>query len=882
MSRPASPPAPDPGEGAGPVPGVVVAVLALATLAKLALAASTAGTNDVPAWREFAALMTRADAASIYRLHPLYNHPPLVSGALWVLGTLDAALPGAFAFLLRLPAILADGWATFLVHRLVGAWRGPAAAREAALVVAASPVLVMVSGFHGNTDPVMVALVLWAAELAWVRGRPGAAGVALGLSMGVKIVPLICLPLFVGLVGGGAARLAFGAGLAGTLALIFGPPLAVDPGGLLGQCLGYRSQAGIWGMTRLLPQVDGARLDVVLRLAILGILTALAARLAAGVRGSGARAVRGAALTGLGASFLVFLVLAPGFGVQYLAWLAAPAVFLGSGEAAVFQVLGGAFLASVYTYWCGGLPWDLADSNRVGTWQGSSLVLEGLVWAWLATWAWAVLRRVMAEPLPAGEEPAGDRDGEGRGARAALGTALVLGVALRLGGLGTVVHRTPDEVVYARQAEVVAQGGLEGLRALVAEYRRVPRLAELPPPTRAGYLGLLVATGALTGRRGPEAGQLVSIVASLGSLALLAWLALTLLPPWGAAVAVLLYAVSPLELVLARRCWQDALVEAMALGMFAAGVQLARGRPAGPWIAVLVGIGSAGLAVKESLPLVYGLVGLWALGTLGLARREPRAVAGLVAAGLAGAGLTLAALAGAVGGLGSWWAVVSGLPAANAANAYAQRYQTGPGWWLGLGAWCLVPAVTALAAVGLARVGVPAGPEGRALRGLLGVAGVFVLVPFVLPHWLNLRYVAAAYGPGYLLAGLGAAGLAAGLGARVPARARGVAGLLAGALVVMAAAGDARRFARIYALEGWSDLSIGFVVEASRPRRVLPPASRAGAVVGLLDVARGLLVAGQPLAAREVLDRALALEPGSAAARALRELAERELARRRP
>src|SRR5437764_248001 len=61
---------------------------------------------------------------------------------------------------------------------------------------AVSPVSLMVSGFHGNTDPVMVLFLVCAVWMC-LRNQSGLAGLFFALSCQIKIVPLLLLPAFV-------------------------------------------------------------------------------------------------------------------------------------------------------------------------------------------------------------------------------------------------------------------------------------------------------------------------------------------------------------------------------------------------------------------------------------------------------------------------------------------------------------------------------------------------------------------------------------------------------------------------------------------------------------------------------------------------------------
>src|SRR5438105_13800388 len=60
---------------------------------------------------------------------------------------------------------------------------------------ALSPVSLMVSGFHGNTDPVMVLLLVCAVWMC-LRNRPVLAGLFFAFGCQIKFVRLLFLPAF--------------------------------------------------------------------------------------------------------------------------------------------------------------------------------------------------------------------------------------------------------------------------------------------------------------------------------------------------------------------------------------------------------------------------------------------------------------------------------------------------------------------------------------------------------------------------------------------------------------------------------------------------------------------------------------------------------------
>ena len=101
------------------------------------------------------------------------------------------ALGLPFHGVVQLPAIAADAAIAWLVWRALLP-RGERVALAGAALVAASPVFVLVSGYHGQIDSVAVLPAL-AGVLVWVRGVPNRAlwaGLLIGLGAAVKQPPI--------------------------------------------------------------------------------------------------------------------------------------------------------------------------------------------------------------------------------------------------------------------------------------------------------------------------------------------------------------------------------------------------------------------------------------------------------------------------------------------------------------------------------------------------------------------------------------------------------------------------------------------------------------------------------------------------------------------
>jgi 4-amino-4-deoxy-L-arabinose transferase-like glycosyltransferase len=329
-----------------------------------------------------------------------------------------------------------------------------------------------------------------------------------------------------------------------------------------------------------------------------------------------------------------------------------------------------------------------------------------------------------------------------------------MAAGLRLVNLRNVHSRTPDERVYTYQAKkVIEQGASAGMRSLIEEYKRDPTAKLYPPPTRAGMVRMLAAAMQWTGKFDESVGAWISVLASIGSVAVLALLAVRFLPPWAAVPAMLFYAVLPADLAIARRAWTDALVELAGLLLVWFACEVARKPEQRDWLVLAAVVGGLSLTVKESMPLPWGLCGLWILWVLARRRLWTNVTIFLAANALA-LGLSLWWLAGQAGSLHDFISIVAGIPAANAANEYALVYASGPPYLLLYAYWIIAPLTSLLAVAGA--VAVWRKKREPALIFITGFSVAFIAIAMSMPHWINLRYLGNTFGPVCLLAGLGA------------------------------------------------------------------------------------------------------------------------------
>jgi len=275
---------------------------------------------------------------------------------------------------------------------------GRRSALIAVTLFALNPVLVMVSGFHGNTDPVFIFLVLLGAYALLNRGSWMAAALCIGLAINIKIVPVITVPAFFFWIPTWRRRMKFLAVVGFIVLAGFGYHLMTAFSYLWRNVFSYSGIIGIWGLGRIFmpphqttPSLSGPWFPVVARYIMLGLII-LSAVLQSFRAGRGDSSLNGCPpgqclLKALGWAFLIFLIAAPGFGVQYLSWLVGPGIFLGTAGLLLYTMVASVFLFRVYTFWSGGFPWYFANSDVRGQWVGVDRTLDMGLWLLLVGWA---------------------------------------------------------------------------------------------------------------------------------------------------------------------------------------------------------------------------------------------------------------------------------------------------------------------------------------------------------------------------------------------------------------------------------------------------------------------------------------------------------------
>lgn len=382
---------------------VLAATAALAAVLKLWLAASTYGTSDVSALERFAT-WSRFLGSDLYLHDAAFQRPPLQLPLLRALDGLASATGVGFSFWLRGLATLADALTLLLVYRLAAPRLGEGRTRSGLLLLAASPLLLLVSGFHGSTDPVMIALLLLSVYLTERRGNDALSGAALGLASCAHPLPLLALPVLIACRSGWQRRLAFGAAVAAVAVPCFVLLASPHLRPALASLMASPGAFGRWGLSWLATALFGA--DALPSTALRaggGALVpfAVAALSLALVR----RAAPAGPYARVGIIVGACLACTSTFGVQQLAWLAPWMVGLPLLLPLCFTLASAALLAVVYSDGSGGLPRFFADGSGVGDAGGHAVYFHLVCWAAVLLCVWSAWQEARPEGQPASAAP---------------------------------------------------------------------------------------------------------------------------------------------------------------------------------------------------------------------------------------------------------------------------------------------------------------------------------------------------------------------------------------------------------------------------------------------------------------------------------------------
>ncbi len=332
---------------------------------------------------------------------------------------------------------------------------------------------------------------------------------------------------------------------------------------------------------------------------------------------------------------------------------------------------------------------------------------------------------------------------------------LVLGVTLRIQNFGNVGRRSPDENVYTSQAAIIVQSGVESIEAMVREHGLDKRRWIFPPPSRVGYLLPLAAIMKAANKTDVEMGARFSTFFSIVALILLIIVGMRFFNRWVTLYALLFLSVSPMDLMIARRTWQDAMIASMGLFLICITCEITRNTSKIKAYIPFILVGSYMVLIKESGGFIFALCTAWLLWLLIIKEKSLIKGISLAAASALGAAVSISIMAYLTGGFSNLIEIMAHIKEGMPTNTYAVEYQMGP-WHHFLGSfWIVSPVSATLCMIGLLMAPLTDIKERYTLYGMIFFATALFAITAILPYLQNLRYLSAAYGPFYLIGGMG-------------------------------------------------------------------------------------------------------------------------------
>lgn len=333
---------------------VAVIVCAIGVFAfKVYLAYATGGAADITVWMDFlknikqcgicvyetGGLMTFPGGE---RVNP-FNHPPFMIHYMRAVGFISDTTGLSFQFIFRLLTSLVDLGSVAVVYQLLR--RTETFNPATLLLFVFAPATLIISGYHGNTDTLMIFFLLLSA-LALASHRPvWLAGIIFGIALNIKIIPVIFAPCIFFYLPTFRKRAEFfvAAGLIFVIASL--PYIVQDPVLIAREVFGYRGFPGRWGWTRGLYGVTEGQgvYNVAVRIGAYLLLAFIVYR-------SYLMNVerRSSLFLQLGAVAFIFLAFTTGWGTNYMAWLDPFVLVLSFPLALLYYLTSGAMMVYLY------------------------------------------------------------------------------------------------------------------------------------------------------------------------------------------------------------------------------------------------------------------------------------------------------------------------------------------------------------------------------------------------------------------------------------------------------------------------------------------------------------------------------------------------------
>src|SRR5581483_694239 len=333
-------------------------------LARVGLAYISWGSSDTSLFRKYSREISEHGLLWEYHFDKGFNHPPLPGYYIELIYRLtehttsdDRSLRQmgfrTFPFVFKMPDVAADAIICWLLYKILLPRRGARFAAIAAVCYAWSPVSILITGHECNTDPIYILLMLLSLWLIEDRAMDFTAGLVMAAAINVKLIPLLVIIPLVGTYHDWKRLVRFLVGLSVAVAP-FIPFVLIEPYRFYRHVIAYGSAMDYWGINEFLLETGSQ--ERFRRIAYIcasgyyvkGRWVVLAAVVLMTLRAR--RSGRYNAYTLAAGAGALFMILTPGFGLQYLILLVPLMLATGRLSAANFySAFAGLFL--LFAYW---------------------------------------------------------------------------------------------------------------------------------------------------------------------------------------------------------------------------------------------------------------------------------------------------------------------------------------------------------------------------------------------------------------------------------------------------------------------------------------------------------------------------------------------------
>ncbi|MBU1121544.1 MAG: glycosyltransferase family 39 protein [Candidatus Omnitrophica bacterium] len=342
---------------------------------------------------------------------------------------------------------------------------------------------------------------------------------------------------------------------------------------------------------------------------------------------------------------------------------------------------------------------------------------------------------------------------------------MIFGIGVRLSNLN-VSTRTPDEMVYTAYASAMNELGIKNYKKVINEYNSNEKMWVYPLPVRIGYIYLCSRIMRLVGSNNVEVLALISCVSSIFSLFILVLIGLRFFNRWVTVVALALASVSPMDLAIARRAWQDGVLALFAALLIYICCEISYKPRSKGWFIVFFLLGLCCVVIKETGIVIYGLCILGVLWiTLIKEKSFKKSLYYVVIPSFLGIGIGFFIVSAVCGGFLNVIEVVKHSMGSFKTNEYVLTFHSGPWYQIFQGFFILSPVTTILSFMGIIGTVFFQKVRGGIYRVAISkqpsrVGIIFFMITFVgivmgPRHFKNFRFVSSIYPFLYLMAGVG-------------------------------------------------------------------------------------------------------------------------------